>query len=59
MENEIFKYIIANQLKWQEMYKEQKKQEHEEKRLAYMKIWNKTYVRPSKAKKDKSYYILG
>ena len=59
MENEIFKYIISNKSKWQEIYIEQKTQEHEKKRLDYMKEYNKTYVRPSKAKKDKSYYILG
>jgi len=59
MDNEIFKYIIDNQPKWAEAYKEQQKRQHEKKRLAYMKIYNKTYVRPGRVKKDKSYYVLG
>jgi hypothetical protein len=58
MNKELFDYLVANQSVWQQQYKHQQDEEHKEKRLKYMEIYNQTYVRPSRAKKDKSYYVL-
>jgi hypothetical protein len=59
MENEFFKYLIENQSKWAEMYKEQKKREHEEKKLKHQQ-YNINYkpIR-QQTNKNKAYYVLG
>jgi hypothetical protein len=42
---EQYKYLIDNQPIWAEMYRKQKEEEHYNKRILFMREYNKTYYR--------------